>query len=257
MFEFEMIDVTPNDIRAIMEAYGIADFDIPDKQNPNFKIAASRRIASLVVWYANNGYSIDHATQTSFKDLPLLIQFLRTCEGSDIELRGKIQNPHGKQVKGTELKVTISNHHFLRCLELFANTWLEQQQNELYQDEFGWDSKEPLKVNDEEQDPYFTDPYTDEEINDIIDYYERLEKSYRKYTKKGELGRLAVRIVDIIEPVATDMKQIDCYSFVFDVMLKGGMTGEDSITYEGKGREKADQVRYWLNAYKKAIMKQP
>lgn len=256
---FEMIEINISNIEAIMQSYGLTDFEMPDKLNPNNKVPVSRRLASFVVWYANNGYGIDHSISTRLKELPLLIQFLRTCEGSALEIKGTITKPKGKQVKGTELTTTISNQQFLTWLELFVNTWFESQQDGLFQHEFGWDFKQPLPVYEDEQDSFFTDPYSDEEISQIIDYYDKLEKSYLKYSKNGELGRLANRIVDLMQPVCMDWTQTKLYSFVYDIMLLGKCTGKECITEEGFsgdiGREKAQQVRNWLQAYNRDIGK--
>lgn len=137
-----MIDINPSDIKDLMESYGLTDFEIPDQFTPNLK--ASKRLASYVLWYANNGYGIDFPISTRLKEIPLLIQFLRTCEGSTLEIKGTITKPKGKQVKGTELTATISNQQFLTWLELFANTWFESQQDGLFQYEFGWEFKQPF-----------------------------------------------------------------------------------------------------------------
>lgn len=261
-----MIDINPSDIKDLMESYGLTDFEIPDQLSPNLKAMASGILASYVLWYANNGYGIDHSISTRLKEIPLLIQFLRTCEGSTLEIKGTITKPKGKQVKGTELTATISNQQFLTWLELFANTWFESQQDGLFQHKFGWEFKQPLTlredlapVYEEEQDPFFTEPYSDEELSQIIDYYDKLEKSHLKFSKNGELGRLADRIVSLMKSVCIDWKATKLYSFVYDIMLLGKCTGKECITEEGFsgdiGREKSQQVRNWLQAYDRDIGK--
>lgn len=253
----KMIDVEPSEIKAIMEAYGFADIDIPNEFNPNLTKSVSEWLSSFVVWYAK-GYAIDHFLSTSLKELPLLIRFLRTCEGSALEIKGIITKPQGKQKIGTELTISISNHRFLAWFELFVNSWLERMQDGLFQYEFDWDFKKPLE-DEEGQDPFFTEPYSDEEISQIISYYEKLEKSHLKYSKNGELGRLAYRIIDLIQPVVADWNRTKLYSFAYDVMLLGKCTGKSCITEEGFsgdiGREKAQQVRNWLNARQRDIGK--
>lgn len=258
--ELNKIDI--NDIKALLEAYNIPDFDMPDKLNPYFIGKLSKRLALIL----DSGMKAYAHFDNNCEELALLIQFLRTCKGSDIEFKGIITSPKGKQVKGTEMKTTISSQYFLTWLELFVNTWLERQQDGLYQYEFNWNFKEPLTsrkglapLYEEEQDPFFTDPYTDEEITTIIEYYSKAKKAFPKFSKNGELGRMAWKIKSILEQHKLDIKQVKLYSFIYDLMLLGEHTGKESIIDEGFsgdiGKEKSQYIRNWLAAHERDVEK--
>lgn len=258
-----------SDIIAIMEAYGISDFNINDKLNRSVKTLASNKIATLL---RINYRHIQNVGKTSLaqylEELPLLIQFLRACEGSVIQLKGTITNPRGKQIKGTETYAKLSYPHFLTGLEMFTNTWLEKEQDGLFQYEFGWKDKEPITwtetktsgSNTEEyeyKDPYFTEDYSDEEIEMMISFLKHEQKQEKKTTKNAVLGFVANNIVELIKPVTQNWIVTKLYSFVYDVMLVGKCVGK-VITEEGFsgdiGRDKFQQVKNWivaLNSYMK------
>lgn len=258
--ELKKVDI--NRIRALMDFYSIPDLDIPDKLNTNMKGKLSKRIAMVLDWgldaYAHKDYR--------YVELALLIQFLRTCEGSDIELKGIITKPQNKQVKGTELTTKLlASNGFITWLELFANTWLEHQQGGLYQYKFGWDFKQYLITRwgsdpvEEAQSPFFTEPYSNEELNSILEYERSTKAAYPCLSSNGKLGRLAWKITTLLNPLELDMNKTKLYSFVYDAMLEGKCTGKQSITDEGFsgliGKDKAQSVRNWLNAYNRDIEK--
>ena len=262
MDSFNSIDV--NDIRALMEAYSIPDFDIPDKLNKNLKGKLSKRIAVVLDW-GLKGYAQHN---NSREELALLIQFLRACKGNDIQLKGIVHKPHGKYSKGLEMTAKLSaSSQFITWLELFANTWLEQQQDGLYQYEFDWDFKQPLTicrglapVYEKEQDPFFLDPYTDEEISSIIEYEAKSKGAFPQFKGNSELGRMAWKIKTLLEPHELEITQRKLYSFIYDVMLLGKCTGtSEPCTDEGFsgdiGREKAQYIINWLSAYETAVKK--
>ncbi len=254
-------EIDANGIKAIMEVYGIPDFDIPDKININLKGKLSKRIAFVL----DSGINAYAHYDSKNEELALLIRFLRICKGSDIELKGIVQKTQGKRIKNTEMTARVSaSNQFITWLEMFVNTWLERQQDGLYQYEFGWDFKEPLTicrglapVFEKEQHPFFTGPYTDEELNNILEYENKAKKVFPKFKGYAKLGRMVWKIKTLLEPYKLSMTQTKLYSFIYDVMLLGKCVDKnESITEEGFssniGREKYSKVRYWLSAYKTA-----
>ena len=159
-----------SDIIAIMEAYGISDFNINDKLNRSVKTLASNKIATLL---RINYRHIQNVGKTSLaqylEEVPLLIQFLRACEGSVIQLKGTITNPRGKQIKGTETYAKLSYPHFLTGLEMFTNTWLEKEQDGLFQYEFGWKDKEPITWTETKTSGSNTEEYEYNEEGEVED----------------------------------------------------------------------------------------
>lgn len=248
-------DKMASEIKAIMETYGIADFEIPDKLNPKVRARASRRIAGYMLLPLAERMS--NAIETNRLELAKLIKFLRECKGSRITLQGLITKPQGKNLKGTYLKTQIADKHFLSLLEQLANTWLESEQDGLFQYLFGWDFKQPVtyinKEGEEEYDSFFTDPYSDQEIDQIISYYDSREKRKKKLSIFVKLGNVASRIISSIGSATKDWTQTKLYSFVYDVMLVGEYTDKASAIEEGFsggiGREKTQKVRYWIKAF--------
>lgn len=244
-----MTKPSSSDIKAIMQSYGLDDY----------RGTSLSKQLDLVL----DREPIKWKPELRFSEFAKLIQLLRACKGSALEIKGTITKPKGKQLKGTELTTTISNQEFLTWLEVFVNTWLEREQDGLFQYVFDWYFKQPLTLRRgqaQEQHPFFTDPYSDEEISQIIDFYDKLEKHYSKFTKNGELGRIANRIVTIIiKSACIDWTQTKLYSFVYDIMLLGKFTGKECITSKGFsgdiGREKSQQVRNWLQAFNRDIGK--
>lgn len=256
-----------NEIKAIMATYGISDFDIHDKLNPDVKASASRKIAFFLNIHGNYKKH-DWEQELNLVELPLLIRFLRTCEGSAIEMKGTITKPQGRQIKGTEVSVKVTNHSFLKWLEMFVNTWLEKEQDGLFQYVFGWKDKEPITwmrtessgsntERIEYKDPYFTEDYSDEELEKIIQHYNQESKFIKKSTKNGELGFIASKIIEYVQPLSHEWKQTKLYSFVYDMMLVGKCVGKVAIIEEGFsgdiGREKSQQVRNWIKAYNRDL----
>ena len=250
-----------SEIKAIMEVYGISDFEIPDKLNPKVSALASERIASNMLLPLAERMS--STIETNRKELAKLIKFLRECEGSQITLEGLITKPQGKNIKNTYSTTQIADRYFLTMFEQLANTWLEREQDGVFQYLFNWDFKQPVKYinkdGEEEFDRFFTEPYSDQEIDQIISYYDSQEKERKKRSISVILGRLANRIISFIEPATKEWTQTKLYSFVYDVMLIGKCVGKVAITEEGFsgdiGRDKSQQVRNWIQAFKKLSAK--
>lgn len=257
-FPRESVEAYRSFIIPIMEVYGMSDIEMSDPLEQFTSL--SRRIATIlninVTWI-----HIDWQ-QKAIQDaeVPKLIRFLRACEGSTIKLRGNATKPLGKLVKGSELALTISDPDFLLFLEKSANTWLKKRYGDNFEDIFGWDAKKAVtsqKDTGEEynqiEDSFFTEEFSNEEIEKIINYFKKQSKE--KSSENGIRGFVADNICKLILPATKGWTQTKQYSFVYDVMLVGKCTGKIAITEEGFsgdiGREKAQQVRNWIKAFER------
>ena len=172
--------------------------------------------------------------EKSIKGLPALIELLVACEGNDIEIKGSIMKPRGKQIKGTEMKVTLpAGSEILKQMLYYAAIKIESM---------GTD--EPIEP----------DKYTD---NDFLQIAATDDDYFFPKGKNATLGKLAwgIQLALQFRGIAST-KKVAFYSFIYDLMLAFGYTGKVAITDEGYsgavGREKAQQVRNWLTAWQKA-----
>lgn len=229
-------------IKDIMHSYEIHDVEILDN--------LSVLLATDIMIRPPMNYQ---PPSNECKELAMLIKFLYACNYSQITINGIVTNPQGKQIKGTGLNVSISSdNHFISDLFYFANTMLELYQGGDYQYEFGWDFKENIIWGKEEH-PFFTEVYTNDELDCIIDY-ENKKESKRVTTKNGRLGFVASHMIKKIEHAKVEFRTIaKLYSFVYDIMLVGGWTGKKCIEADGYdgviGGAKYREVKNWLNAY--------
>ena len=164
----------------------------------------------------------------SIKGLPALIKLLVACEGSDIEIKGSIMKPRGKQIKGTEMKVTLpAGSEILKQILYYAAIKIDS-------------SIEP-------------DKYTDEDFLRIADTDDDAFFPKGRNATLGKLAwniMLAFRITGIYNP-----KKVAFNSLIYDLMLAFGYTGKKAITEEGNkgviGGAKAQEVRNWIKAWQK------
>lgn len=169
----------------------------------------------------------------SIKGLPALIGLLVACEGSDIEVKGTIKKPKGKQVKGTEMKVSIpASSEILKQILYYAAIKIDS------------------RATDEPIEP---DKYTDD---DFLRIAATDDDTFFPKGKNATLGKLAWGITLAFQFTGiTNAKKVAFNSLIYDIMLAFGYTGKVAITEEGfsgaVGREKAQQVQNWLTAWEK------
>lgn len=146
------------------------------------------------------------------------VRFLTSCRGSEITMIGKITTD---DFIGTEKKINLKNWHLLQVLQAIA--MIEGEKIERYVCKHGIIKEEPLKKN----------------------------KLLGKYASQ------LLWVIDSFEFGA--VTQTKKCSFIYDALQTTGLideiTGRESITEEGfsglVGVEKFQEVRKWLNAYKK------
>ena len=249
------------EVKALLDTYSIPDFDYNQPFDASKKI--SQKLSYLLSYWGDNEMRefVEHFDSPN-KEPVELIQFLRACKGSNIEMKSIVTNPRNKhQVIGTKMHLTLTDKGFLSMFELFVNTWLASLQGGLFECEFGWEEKKPFTIKSETasspilvgmQHPFYTEPYTDEELKTIADYYDKQDKSRIKHNKSSRLGVIASKILDILKPFDTGCIQTKLFSFVYDLML---LVGQSSGNYIGEGfsgdigREKTQNIRNWLKAY--------
>lgn len=236
--------------------YDIPDVEISGRFSWEIEGVLSRKLA---IWLIHKPPMDYLYPSNKCKELAIFIKFLNACYGSQINVRGTIKNPQGKQVKGANMEVSISEDNPFMCdLLYFANTMLEQYQDGRYQCEFGWDFKEKIELQDvlgrKEEHPFYTKWYAEEELDCIINY-ENEEESRRISKRNGKLGFIASYMLEILQKVEGFKTKTKMYSFVYDVMLIGGFVGGKCIEDDGfsgdVGEEKYQEVRNWVTAYNK------
>lgn len=248
-----MEDISIDKVKELLEAYGIQDIIINDKHA--LSLLLSDIIFMWSLYGTDNNNEIQQLRNLDYGTLPLFIKFLRTCKGSDIELRGIIKNPKGLQQKNTELSFTITDQELLEMLDIFMNTLLARFQHELFEGEYGIGFKGFYKDEDNEEHSYLIEPYTDEELDKIISYYKHLGKKYHKLVPNAEKGKLAKRIDTLLNNhVGNKFKtQTKRYAFIYDLMLCAKINvGKKPITDMGSehDRDKSIAVNNWINQYK-------
>lgn len=190
------------------------------------------------------------------KQIAELIKFLRSCDGNPLKISGIIKKPYKGQVKGSNISFNLNDKHTLYYLEQFLNTILERNQDGFYQYKFGWNFKEPIKYYkgtapyyEIEEDSFFTEPYTDEELDKIIKYEK--ERNQLKLTKNGKLGRACYYLYSALEKqgILGNSKTKD-YSFIYDILVIKGKANDVGEGFSGTiGKEKYQTIKNWINAY--------
>ena len=196
-----------------------------------------------------------------------LIDFFRSVTGGEIELKGSVENPRNGEVKTMLKKCSIKNRLLQNALELFLNTLLENEQDGLYQYLFNWENfKQPIKYTrkDEkgkvivEDDAYFVEPYTEEELNQILQH-ERLQHEREiSYNECGKIGYrlqwLYSRLVDVDIFGNGKQTQRKEYCFLYDFAVLAGKAphiagNKLGICTGDIGKEKADWVKNKMISY--------
>jgi hypothetical protein len=245
-----------------MDVYGIHDVEYSKNC---FKGMLSQYIAINSRWGMREQEPETSDYIKGYTEMARLMDFLRACGGKELHISGTISNPQGNEKKGCVRDIYISSQYFKDMLESFVHTLFEKSQEGLFQCEFDWEWKKPIKhmwkttvdgkeVEVEEEDPFFTEPFSCEEIKKINDYFDEKEKKQFR-TINGKKGRIVNRIKKSVSQYVTDMNTTKLYSFIYDVMLTAGITSKDGYIGEGFsgdiGREKSQHIRNWLKAYEK------
>jgi len=118
-----------------------------------------------------------------------LIRILRQCE--EVVVTGVIEYPQNdKEIKTQTTKTAIRSNFVFLMLEYFLNTLLEYQQDGFYQYKFKWDDKDYLSDEDISiKNMNFTEPYTPDELEQIIEYETRIHRIFAKrMTTKQNIG---------------------------------------------------------------------
>lgn len=189
------------------------------------------------------------------KQIAELIRFLRSCEGSPLKISGTIQKPYKGQVKGTNLSFNLNDKYTLFYLELFLNTILEKNQEGFYQYKFGWDFKQPVRYYLEggiiEEDSFFTELYTDEELSKIIEYEKEKESNQPKFTENAKLGKLCYYFYSVLEEQGVLRNhKTKAYSFIYDFLAIKGNLNNIGEGFSGTiGKEKYQVIKNLIKAY--------
>ena len=255
----------------LCKLYGFYDDIVEKPKNLPLTIQNNRfRVEGCFIDFTSNDDAIPSEIELSHIDkleIAELIDFFRSVTGGEIELKGSVENPRNGEVKTMLKKCSIKNRLLQNALELFLNTLLENEQDGLYQYLFSWKNfKQPIKYTRKnkkgkeilEKDAYFVEPYTEEELNQILQH-ERLqherEISYNEYGKIGyRLQWLYSRLVDVDIFGNGKQTQRKEYCFLYDFAVLAEKAPHIAGDKLGKctgdiGKEKADWVKNKMTSY--------
>ena len=95
------------------------------------------------------------------------------------------------------------------------------------------------------------EPYTDEELNNIIEYEKEKESNQPKLTQNGKIGRTCYSFYKALklQGILGNNKTKD-YSFIYDILVIRGKVNDIGKGFSGTiGKEKYQNIRNWINAY--------
>lgn len=199
--------------------------------------------------------------------IALFIKFLKSCAGSSIQLTSTVSNPIEGEVKGTVKKIIVDDELLLDNIYLLANTLLEANSDGFYQYEFDWEFKDKVQykrgiapVYEIQEDPFYTEPYTDAELSKIVAY--ELDQEERKILPKNALT--GKRLAFLHESLSKKSIFGNCargektkeYCFLYDYLVLIGKANELGNEYSGSvGKEKYTNVKNWIGSYNNQIKK--
>lgn len=197
-----------------------------------------------------------HPTSPDRLELAKLLRFLWKCKDSEIKLNGTIRKDDNVQIR---------NGGTIFYLMMCINKALSDASEGFYEDKFDWDYKKHLtiKVFDPdknveliEEDNFFVESYTKEELDKIIEYEEReLEK--KKMANNAKLGKelYFIKYKMFEAGIFTGIKFRD-YSFLYDffaILGRDENFNPDNLKEDSGDvrREKYQKIRPCLDAYDK------
>jgi hypothetical protein len=164
-------------LKAVFDKYGYDD----DERR--------KKILGLMVFNYCLNKTLEKTIFPDNYEVAKLIKVLRQCK--EVVVTGTIENPQNDMERKEQLaKTTICSRYTFLFLDLFLNTLLEDQQDGLYQFRFDWEFKE--EIDDEPNGYNFTEPYTKNELEQIIEYEKGnyiKKRTRKKLTPKQLLGQ--------------------------------------------------------------------
>jgi hypothetical protein len=172
-------------------------------------------------------------------------------------------------MKGVAVSTIFSTNLFTYYFELFANKMLYDASDGLYEYEFGWNFRESLKIYsgrapiwDIEEDDFYIEPYTDDELNTIIDYETKQELKQKKLYSKENVSK-----GEFLLKLETSLKKNNIfdlgkrgiktkmYSFLYDYFVLIGKYPDLGAGFLGSQNEKYRLVNNDILAYERQSKK--
>lgn len=184
-------------------------------------------------------------------EIAQLVQFLRLCGDNSYKITSTIQNAQNGKIKGSSDSITFNSSYISNSILLMAEEMLHLVSEGEYEYVFGWDSKPSI-----EAEPFWfsgfselTEPYSDEELNQIIAY----EKKRSERIPKGnaQIGRRLYIVYDKLKNAGYfgQSKQKE-YCFLYDWYVIAGMVNDVGEGYSGTiGKEKYQYIKNWIKAF--------
>lgn len=220
-------------------------------KSKNLEVAELKKVAKIDRDIVIKGTDVKFLKHNN-REVAKLIKILRQC--NKVVIKGTIENPQNDtERKGQSVTTTICSGYTFFFLDLFLNTLLDYQQEDLYQDLFSWKDKE--EIDDQYDLLKFKEPYTKKELEQIIEYenkeYEKEEK--RQLTSKQILGeRFFFVEVEMLETGFFSEKsegKVREYAFLYDcfVILEQISIPDYKITDSEKYTFVKDCIRTYIN----------
>lgn len=224
--------------------------------------AASEYISTSFIMFSSLVQSVIGAfSQSNNLQLAELISLLDSCRGNKITISGIVSHPKKGELKSQLKKIELSSSSDLHHLNLWANTMLERSQDGFYQYEFNWDFKDNVKHynsidNSVSFDDFYTEPYTEEELEKILTYERDIKKKEKNFTRNAEYGRCLAAFYNFLESngiftahsnkgkagKATGITKEYCFMYDCLVLLNATEPLDDN-------KEKYTNVKDWINAF--------
>lgn len=207
------------------------------------------------------GIVIGKYNRSNNLQLAELISLLSSCRDNKITISSIVSHPKKGELKSQVKKVELSSPLDLYYLNLWANTTLDRSQDGFYQYEFNWEFNEQLKhystlKNEVEYDDFYIEPYTEEQLNTILEHERKRKKEEKDFTRNAEYGRCLISYYNFLQSKdffnALKEKQktgkaagiTKEYCFMYDclVLLEAAEPLDDN-------KEKYTKVKDWINAF--------
>lgn len=145
----------------------------------------------------------------------------------------------------------------LMFLELYLNTLLDEQQIGSYQMLLGVKQKAGYHfINSDQEDSFYKEPYTDEELEKIINLETKNKEKLRIINGRAnkhipELGRMAYMMLNYGEDALRELtSKTKKYSFIGDLLMKALPSWKDTEWDSDSNKEKYDKVKSWVKSFR-------
>jgi hypothetical protein len=188
-------------------------------------------------------------------EIAQFVKFLRLCGDNSYKITSTIKHSQQGKLKNSPESFTLEDRYIITAIRLIAEEMLHRVDDGFRDYCWGWDekpkTKETLDRFEEFED--FKEPYSDEELNQIIEYRKGLAS--KEPSGNAEKGRTPYYLYNTFREAGFfgHSKQKE-YCFLYDWCVLAGLANDIGKGYSGTiGKEKYQQIKNWITAYEKFI----